>query len=244
MKNFTYDAQRYTKRLNVVVPYRNRAEHLAKFIPHMLMYFARDKLDSQIDFAINIIEQVSPQDFNRGKLKNVGFDLTRKDGDYVCFHDVDYLPIWADYSWSRIPARLIWHGLTLRENYESFFGGVVLFDNEVFQSVNGYPNCYWGWGPEDLELGMRCGQSGCGFEKRDGTYMALPHPHAGFEKPGVHSREARRSHTIFGERKNRLAELQATDGLSDLRYSVVEKMNAVRDGETLKNVVHYKVSIG
>ena len=243
MNDFTYVPENYTKRLSIVVPYRNRAEHLAQFLPHMLSYFGRDKLDRRISVTINIIEQVSPLDFNRGKLKNVGFDLTRKQGDYVCFHDVDYLPIWADYSWSKTPQRLIWHGLTLRENYDKFFGGVVLFDNAAFEAVNGYPNCYWGWGPEDLELGYRCGFAGSGFGKRDGTYFALPHPHAGFAKPGVHTPEAQRSHKVFAERKNKLAELQKTDGLTDLRYSLVEKRNIVLKGETLKNCFHYLVKI-
>ena len=34
---------RYSKRLAVVVPYRNRADHLAKFVPHVAAYFERDK---------------------------------------------------------------------------------------------------------------------------------------------------------------------------------------------------------
>jgi len=36
---------RYAKRLAIVVPYRDRAEHLARFVPHMVAYFERDKLD-------------------------------------------------------------------------------------------------------------------------------------------------------------------------------------------------------
>jgi hypothetical protein len=48
---------RYAKRLAIVVPYRDRAEHLAKFVPHIATYFQRDKLDRQIPVTINIIEQ-------------------------------------------------------------------------------------------------------------------------------------------------------------------------------------------
>jgi hypothetical protein len=106
-QSFHIDLQKYQKKLAIVVPYRNRADHLNQFIPHMLTYFSRDKLDRQISFSIYIIEQVSPTKVNRGKLKNVGFDLVRRQSDYVCFHDVDYLPIWADYSWPENPARLI-----------------------------------------------------------------------------------------------------------------------------------------
>jgi hypothetical protein len=48
---------RFSKRLAIVVPYRDRAEHLAKFVPHVAAYFERDKLDRQIAVTINIIEQ-------------------------------------------------------------------------------------------------------------------------------------------------------------------------------------------
>ena len=116
---------RYGKRLAIVVPYRDRAEHLAKFVPHMLAYFERDKLDRQIAVTINIIEQKGDAPFNRGRLANCGFLLTKKESDYVCIHDVDYLPMWADYSWSQNPSRLIWHGLSLGEDHYSFFGAVM-----------------------------------------------------------------------------------------------------------------------
>lgn len=61
---------RYNKRLAIVVPYRNRAEHLARFVPHMVAYFQRDKLDRHISYTINIIEQLGDAPFNRGRLGN------------------------------------------------------------------------------------------------------------------------------------------------------------------------------
>ena len=39
------DPADYARRLAIVVPYRDRAEHLARFLPHMVTYFERDKLD-------------------------------------------------------------------------------------------------------------------------------------------------------------------------------------------------------
>jgi len=102
---------RYSKRLAIVVPYRDRPEHLARFVPHIASYFERDKLDRQITVTINIIEQWGNAPFSRGRLANCGFLLTQEASDYVCIHDVDYLPMWADYSWTQNPARLIWHGL-------------------------------------------------------------------------------------------------------------------------------------
>lgn len=237
------DGANYTRKLNIVVPYRDRAQHLAAFVPHMLTYFSRDKLDKALSVTINIIEQVSPGPFNRGKLKNVGFDLTRRSGHYVCFHDIDYLPIWADYSWSPNPTRIIWHGLTLKENYEDFFGGVVLLDNAVFEKVNGYPNCYWGWGPEDLELGYRCRLAGFEIKKRDGTFTPLPHKHAGFTPSGERTAEARQTLALFSERKKDLRNHQQLDGLRSLSYSLVNRQNVVLGGKPVKNVFHYRVKV-
>lgn len=236
---------RYSKRLAIVVPYRNRQEHLAQFLPHMLAYFQRDKLDRQIPVTINIIEQYGDAPFNRGRLANCGFALTHESSDYIVIHDVDYLPMWADYSWSAKPARLIWHGLTLIEDRRNFFGAVELLDNAVFAKVNGFPNCYWGWGPEDLELSYRLRIRNMDFERRDGTYIALPHKHAGFVRPHVHTEEGRRTNALFEKRQANMLELIETDGVSTLEYKLVEKKPITVGGDPLiKNVWHYTVDIG
>jgi N-terminal region of glycosyl transferase group 7/N-terminal domain of galactosyltransferase len=237
--------ERYSKRLAIVVPYRDRAQHLAQFVPHMVSYFERDKLDRQIDFTINIIEQHGNAPFSRGRLGNCGFLLTRNESDYMCIHDVDYLPMWADYSWSRNPSRLIWHGLSLKEDYYSFFGAVSLLDNAVFSKVNGFPNCYWGWGPEDRELGYRCRIHGLDIERRDGTFIPLRHPSAGFSAPNVWSDESCRTNALYDKRQSRLEALAQEDGVNSLKFDLVEKkLLALPDGITVKNVWHYIVDLG
>jgi hypothetical protein len=236
--------RRYDKRLAIIVPYRDRAEHLQKFLPHVATYFARDKLDRQIAVSIHIVEPSGGAPFNRGMVKNCGYKLVKESADYVCFHDVDYLPIWADYAWSAQPARLIWHGLTLQEDWQRFFGGVVLFDNAAFERVNGYPNAYWGWGPEDLELGLRCDLVGLGFERRDGTYMALKHVHAGFSAPGVYTDEARRTLGVWAERRERLGHFMAADGLSALKFTRVRQTRVTLDGKDQPPVFHHLVDLG
>ena len=45
------------KRLGIVVPYRDRAEHLHRFILHLSNYFTRDKVDHQIPYSVVIVEQ-------------------------------------------------------------------------------------------------------------------------------------------------------------------------------------------
>jgi N-terminal region of glycosyl transferase group 7/N-terminal domain of galactosyltransferase len=236
--------RRYDKRLAIVVPYRNRVEHLEKLLPHFNAYFTRDKLDRRLAVSVHVVEQSGDAPFNRGMIKNCGYTLAKADADYVCFHDVDYLPIWADYAWSAPPARLIWHGLTLREDWDRFFGGVVLFDNAAFESVNGYPNAYWGWGPEDLELGLRCDVAGLGFERRDGTYMALAHAHAGFAAPGIYTDEALKTMTLWTDRSQRLGYFMDADGLSELKFSLLKQQRMPADGTDSLTVFHHLVDIG
>ena len=102
------------KRLAIVVPYRAREAHLKIFVPALRTYFTRDKLDREIPYRVVIVEQADDLPFNRGALKNIGFKLSFADADYVCFHDVDYVPVWADYRWSDVPVRIIWYGVEQR----------------------------------------------------------------------------------------------------------------------------------
>ena len=164
------------------------------------------------------------------------FALVRDSADYVCIHDVDYMPIWTDYSWSAKPTRLIRYGLTLKEDWDNFFGAVVLFDNVAYERVNGFPNCYWGWGPEDLELGQRCRLTGLGFDARDGTYMALSHKHAGLSAPDVWTPEARRTHAVYMTRRNDIASLIAVDGVSTLKFKLLEKKPLAAGGQPVRRL--------
>lgn len=226
------------------MPYRDRAEHLARFVPHMVTYFQRDKLDRRIDYTLNIIEQYGDAPFSRGPLANYGFLLTRDSSDYICIHDIDYLPMWADYSWSKNPARLIWHGPLGREDWDTFFGAVCLLDNATFEKANGFPNCYWGWGPEDREFGYRCCIQGLEIERRDGTYIPLPHPTSGFVAPGIWNDIARRTNALFDKREPRLRALIAEDGVDKLDFRLVEKKPLTSGGQAVPNAWHYIVDIG
>jgi predicted glycosyltransferase involved in capsule biosynthesis len=120
---------------------------------------------------------------------------------------------------------------------------VVLFDRAVFERTNGYPNCYWGWGPEDFELGQRCKFLGLNFERRDGTYKALPHKHAGFSAPGVLTEEARLTRAMFEGRRKNFTALMAEDGLNSIAFNVVEKRPLSTHGQAIRNSFHYRVDL-
>jgi hypothetical protein len=99
-------------------------------------------------------------------------------------------------------------------------------------------------GPEDFELGQRCHLAGFGFEKRDGTYLSLPHPHAGYSAPGVWTQEARQTHALLAKRRDKLAQLMRSDGLSSLQFKLHEKRPISINGQNLPDSFHYLVEIG
>jgi hypothetical protein len=149
-------------KLGVIVPYRNRYEHLEEFKTKIVQYLE----SKNIDFEIIIIEQDDAKLFNRGMLLNIGFKYAKDMGcDYVVFHDVDMIPIDVDYSYTDIPLHLstkfeIEAGETERTIFDEYFGGVTIFPVNIFESIDGYSNKYWGWGYEDNDLLLRCDEKG------------------------------------------------------------------------------------
>ena len=61
-------------KLAIIVPYRDREEHLARFVPHMDKFLS----DKEIDYKIFVVEQGNDRPFNRGWLINVGYAISWK----------------------------------------------------------------------------------------------------------------------------------------------------------------------
>lgn len=145
-------------KLAVIVPYRNRYEHLQEFKKSITEYLE----SKNIDFEIIIVEQDDAKLFNRGMLLNIGFTHAKQMGcDYVVFHDVDMVPIDVDYTYSNIPLHLstnfkLEEGEKDRTIFDEYFGGVTMFPINLFEEIDGYSNKYWGWGYEDNDLLLRC----------------------------------------------------------------------------------------
>ena len=149
-----------TKKLAIIVPYRDRQSHLEVFVPYMQEYL------KDYDYKIFVIEQNDTKPFNRGKLLNVGAKIAIKEGfDYFALHDVDMLPLkGVDYSYSETPIHLI-SKLDKDVPFLDYFGGVTLFNVHDYKLINGYSNEYWGWGFEDDDLLYRCIQRNIPLEK-------------------------------------------------------------------------------
>lgn len=173
-------------RLGIIVPYRDRRQHLEAFIPHMLEFLSSDPLHKELPCRILIVEQASGFPFNRGMIKNIGFRYLASEVDYVCFHDVDLLPISADYQWPDDPAMLIFHGLDFSPDFiRKLFGGVVLLQKEHFERANGFSNDYWGWGFEDVDLRERLLRCNLTPGHRQGRFSRLSHLDEGSHPDGT-----------------------------------------------------------
>jgi N-terminal region of glycosyl transferase group 7/N-terminal domain of galactosyltransferase len=242
------------QRLGIVVPFRDRESHLSTFLPHTVAYFERDKADKAVDVRFLIVEQPPGLPFNRGLMKNIGFQILRHEIDYVCFHDVDYLPMWADYSYPDKPSMLVGYGLEPPEFQEfffewptRFFSAVVLLQNDHVERANGYSNDYWGWGHEDLDLIRRLEVTGLERDYRYGTFMGLDHNRDGhsWDANGVFVQGPLSQHnwSIYCARgSERMKDVWRNDGLSSLRFTQVERA-PINVGKTKRDILIERVLV-
>jgi predicted glycosyltransferase involved in capsule biosynthesis len=162
-------------KLLIIVPYRNREKHLLEFIKYIIPAITQQNIKAKIV----IVEQDDTNPFNRGLLCNVGFHHFYKDFDYVCFHDVDMIGDPFDYSYEEIPTLLSslkkMPDGSFQDSYKNYFGGVILFPNNLFLKINGFSNVYWGWGCEDDDLYLRCYSFRVKTQKKPCKYYTLQH---------------------------------------------------------------------
>jgi hypothetical protein len=219
-------------KLGIIIPYRDRTDHLDEFLSETTRFFAADPINTGISPRFLIVEQAPGLPFNRGALKNVGFRLLEPEVEYICLHDVDWVPIDADYRWPERPMMIIRHGLSLPPNLvDVLLGGVVLLQNRHFAAANGFSNSYWGWGYEDVDLRERLLRRGLVHAHRDGTFRSLPHVDLGSHPDGTPTADSRKNQAVFisrwfdrhGERWRRRPEVGddwLNDGLASLKFSV------------------------
>lgn len=169
--------------LSVVVPYRNRLEHLRQFAPYIIQVF------DGIPFRLLVLEQADNNLFNRGRLCNIGFSVAGDTSQVVCFHDVDMMPLDGAKIYLEITQTTHLAGQAEQNQFElpypEYFGGVQAVTKSDFTSVNGYSNEYWGWGEEDDDLWLRYQMAGLPVKRRPGRFASLPHVKAHHPKANV-----------------------------------------------------------
>jgi N-terminal region of glycosyl transferase group 7/N-terminal domain of galactosyltransferase len=221
IRPLTFAAER---RLTVVIPYRDRAHHLSQLLPELLAKLA----EQDLSYRVLVVEQEAGALFNRGRLLNVGMQYSADSSDYFCLHDVDAVPIVANYLCPSQPLRLgnrmlNCAGERVHDSY--YFSGAVCIRKEHAYAVNGFSNEYWGWGKEDDDFFFRLLLAGflCYFDLQ-GTFRDLPNPlHQRVRRkpvapPHVKRNRQRRSRLLRG-----LSD-PADDGLRTLHFNVVERV--------------------
>ena len=135
---------------SIIIPYRNREEHLSILLPALLEKFQDE------DYEIIVAEQNDEEKFRLSSLYNIAFKYTS--GDLLVFHDVDYIPS-PNVSYQlkndspTYPVRQVVflnNDLTLKNyndipaGYRHFkddvgnhWGGVFMMSREHFESING-----------------------------------------------------------------------------------------------------------
>lgn len=137
----------------IIVPYRDREEHLTFFKSQMKKVFATT---SENDYKILVIHQCDTRSFNRGAIKNIGFIAVKQmyPTDYrnitLVFNDVDCMPREAGIINYITSPGIIKHYY----GYTYTLGGIVSILAGDFERIGGFPN-FWNWGYEDNLLQKR-----------------------------------------------------------------------------------------
>lgn len=162
----------------IVTPYRDRREHLSKWLRHYEGY------------DLWVIEQDGDEPFNKGALYNAFFALEGHKHDYCIYHDVDYrlieyrspkdifsIPINPTHlaAYSTLSGNTHQKDMNKwREAYKTFFGGVIALTKEHVASVNGWTNKMVNWSPEDDEIRKRLVEK-WPIDRRAGYFVAEDH---------------------------------------------------------------------
>ncbi|XP_058066569.1 beta-1,4-N-acetylgalactosaminyltransferase bre-4 [Anopheles bellator] len=144
-------------RVAIIVPYRDREQHLPIFLKNIHPFLMKQ----QLEYGIYIVEQTTGSSFNRAALMNIGFAESMKQKNWECmvFHDIDLLPM-DDRNLYTCPDQPRHMSVAVdtfgfKLPYSTIFGGVSAMTEKQFRMVNGFSNSFWGWGGEDDDMSNR-----------------------------------------------------------------------------------------
>ncbi|XP_068604325.1 beta-1,4-galactosyltransferase 1-like [Brachionichthys hirsutus] len=203
------------QKVAVVIPFRNRLEHLKQWLYYLHPILMRQ----QVDYGVYVINQDGDGIFNRAKLLNVGYVEALKEDDYDCFvfSDVDLVPL-DDRNLYRCfdsPRHLAvaMDKFSFQLPYNTYFGGVSSLSKSQFLKINGFSNTFWGWGGEDDDIYNRIVLRGMSISRPDfmlGKYRMIKHLRDLHNEPNP-------------QNPGKLSQTRltiGTDGINSLQYTV------------------------
>ena len=210
------------RRLAVVIPIRDREAHLAALIPRLVAVLRAQG----IDYRIVVVEQDQGKLWNKGAMINAGLRHAADRCDYYGLHDVDAIPVEANYRCPSQPLRLVTKLVGSRQGEARpprYFGGVITVLREQAEAANGFSNEYWGWGKEDDDFLFRLLFAGyvC-YSDTKGTFEDLHNPsHQQVRETGLIKPKTLRRNRKRRSRLMRGLLDPATDGLNVVTTTVV-----------------------
>ena len=206
-----------SSKVAIVIPFRDRDEHLRYFLQYMHPTLQRQ----QLEYRVYVINQKQNGTFNRAKLMNVGYVESQQDLNFGCFvfHDVDLIleNDYALYSCPKSPCHLSSAVDKFNYNPETAqFGGVTVLTKKQYELVNGYPNSYWGWGGEDEDM----------FQRVRNKHMKVFTYPVSISRYRMITHERDKGNEANPQRFDLIKKTQKTmqnDGLNNLDYDVISK---------------------
>lgn len=148
----------------IIIPYRNTADNVRKNQLDKLTKF----IDKNVKMDYVVTEQKDGNLFNKGLLVNKAY-IENPGYDYYIFQDVDLIPdeklIKHYYEYPNVPIHLGYRGQRYSQKVKKdeklhFLGGVLSINKYDFETINGFPNNFEGWGGEDDALKNRLHKNG------------------------------------------------------------------------------------
>jgi beta-1,4-galactosyltransferase 1 len=206
------------KDVAIIVPYRDRQEHLAVFVPAIINHLSRVNKTGDIF----IVEQSHNKSFNRGMTKNIGFLAALETNEYssYVFHDIDMVPK-SDVTYELVNNSPTHFATNVEQfgwklPYPTYFGGVIGLSKEHCIKCNGYSNGYWGWGAEDDDFYDRIvHKTGLNVLRSTGVFNSLYHIPNGDDTPGGTTAETHLNRRRL-DALRWLPDAQLSDGLNNL----------------------------
>lgn len=203
-------------RVAIIVPYRDRLEHLSSLLSYLHPMLQRQL----IEYRIYVVEQYGNDTFNKGVLMNAGVKEALRQSDFNCFvfHDVDLVPEDDRNMYSCPPYPRHMSVAVDKFNYTLPYGllvgGVLSIKTDHLLQVNGYSNLYWGWGGEDDDMAYRITYKMNVIRPPDelGRYTMIKHDHRAESPSNIR-------YALLRMAKRR----SSKDGLNTVKYSVVAK---------------------
>lgn len=205
----------------VLIPYRNRQEHLHYFINNTVPLFEKWLPNTKVV----VLEQTDGKLFNRGALLNIGFKEYQNKTKYFFTHDVDINPnetiVRKIYTDNRNDVYRI------KSAHDTSLGGVVKISHDVIFNINGFPNYIWGWGIEDRALYHRCRMRNVNITNNvDKDFHVLTHAPNGEVYIGEKKRisDMWRDNYISKLDENKKTTLIMESGLNNIEYKLIKRV--------------------